>query len=81
MGIRLKISGCIDNLLADNMETFAHLKSNQFQIGKLDFLPEYLAVDGIVALDISLTGASDNPAMNLDFSMAEGGVNISAWKI
>lgn len=74
-GNPVKISGRIDNLLADNMEIFAHLKSNQFQIGKLDFLPEYLAVDGIVALDISLTGASDNLAMNLDFSMAEGGVN------
>ena len=75
MGIRLKSVAALIIYLADNMEIFAHLKSNQFQIGKLDFLPEYLDVDGIVALDISLTGALDNLAMNLDFSMAEGGVN------
>ena len=74
-GNPVKISGRIDELLTDNMEIIAHLKSNQFQPGELDFLPGYMNFDGIVALDISLAGRVDNLAMNLDLSMAEGSIN------
>ncbi|MDI9478148.1 MAG: translocation/assembly module TamB domain-containing protein [Bacillota bacterium] len=74
-GNPLKLSGRVDDLFGEEMEVFANLKSNQFQLKEIDFWPEYLSLDGMVALDISLAGFPANMAINLDLSMAEGSIN------
>ncbi len=70
-----RLNGRLEVLPNDQLDVFAHLRTNQLDLTKFDFLPENLDIEGLMVMDYTVEGLLSNLNMNLDLSLLDGEVN------